>query len=286
MHRSLGRLLRKALRRVRPPSDTQLVSVADQLVEQDHDLGIPPIVFQTAESRLVHPSHAKAIRAFREINPSLSFVLFDGRERDEYMMKSWSGHPILDVYKRAKFGQMRADIFRYCIVYQRGGYYFDFNKGCQVSLRSLHPPEALGLVTYESNPSLLFPSPPQASNISNPFNLVAQWGFGFSARHELLRMAIERIVEIEPFFRDRRFKRPKEALLTMSAPGLFTYVFREYAAQFGLADIVEAGEDFNGFGLFRLRGSMKLQSRETYYGQQKDQEIVSSGGDSDKATNQ
>ncbi len=266
MTRPLSVSFRKALRRFRPQEKPELVDVGDQPAGPGREQDIPRVVYQTAESRLVHPSHAKSIAEFRGLNPDLAFQMFDAEERDDYMRSSWGTHPIADIYERAVFGQMKADIFRYCIVSERGGYYFDFNKGCSAPLTSLHTENATGLVSYESNPELLFPDHMAAERIANPFNLVLQWGFGFTAHHPFLTMLINRIVEIEPYFRDQAFDNPKMALLTMSAPGVFTDVFRRFVGTNGLGGIEEAGVDFNGHGIFRLRGSKKTTRDVLYYG--------------------
>ncbi len=274
MARPMAVRLRKTLKRFRREKEPDLVAVPDQDAGPGRDQEIPRVVFQTAESRLVHPTHAKSIAEFRALNPDLAFQMFGVEERDRYMGSVWGNHPIYEVYKRAVFGQMKADIFRYCIVVERGGYYFDFNKGCSKPLTQFHPPEAEGLISYETNPELLFPEPGVARQLQNPFNLVMQWAFGFRPEHPILQRVIDRIVQIEPYFRDKVFRNPKAALLTMSAPGIFTAVFREYVATHGLSGIVEAGDDLWGNGIFRLRGSKVLKSEVAYYGRLADRAIV------------
>ena len=275
MAHSGGTIFRKALRRLKPSQPAEMVKVENRKSESGREQQIPRVVYQTAESAWVHPSHAKSIAGFRDLNRDLSFELFDGAQRDSYMSAVWRDHGIFEVYRRATLGQMKADIFRYCIVWDRGGYYFDFNKGCGVPLTSLHPADASGLVSYESTPEMLFPSVAIAEKLSNPFNLVLQWGFGFVPRHDFLMQVINRIVEIEPFFRDKVFPEPKKALLTMSAPGVFTSVYREFVASSDDTKITEAGVDFLGHGIFRLRGSKKTAAH-PYYGGLRDQAIIRS----------
>jgi len=272
--RPLSVTVRKALKRLRPQQDPQLVAVPDQSAGPGREQTIPRVVFQTAESGRVHPTHAKAIAEFRALNPDLSFQLFDTGQRDDYMVSNWKKHPIFNVYQRAEFGQMKADIFRYCIVFERGGYYFDFNKGCKTPLTQLHPPDAEGLISYESNPELIFPDVETAEQLQNPFNLVMQWAFAFEPMHPFLEAVVNRIVTLEPFFRGQIFRFPKKALLTMSAPGVFTAVFRDYVKRHGLGSIAEAGVDFDGSGVFRLRGSKFLQNDRDYYGQQRNRRII------------
>ena len=55
----------------------------------------------------------------------------------------------LQVYQMSKFGQMRVDIFRYCILFERGGYYFDISKAYSESLDNLSNPNTEAVISYE-----------------------------------------------------------------------------------------------------------------------------------------
>lgn len=274
MSRPTSVTLRKLIRKLKPRKQTALVRVEDIRGRQGRDQRIPRVVFQTTESRWVHPAHFKSISQFREANDDLDFFVFDKEERDAYMESQWGSHRIFDVYNRSLFGQMKADIFRYCIVFDKGGYYVDFNKGVEGRITDFHPADSAGLVSYESNPELIFPDEEVATQLQNPFNLLMQWAFGFSPNHPFLEMVINRIVQIEPYFRDKTFKYPKSALLTLSAPGVFTRVFREYVGLHGLDGITEAGEDFFGKGIFRLRGSKYLWKEGEHYSSHRDKPLI------------
>ena len=86
---------------------------------------IPNVVYQTWIDNLFGKTHAKGIKNFRALNPELEFNLYDSNDLDAYMQNSYGSHQIYQVYKNTKFGPMKADIFRYCILYEKGGYYFD-----------------------------------------------------------------------------------------------------------------------------------------------------------------
>lgn len=282
MGRPLAVSLRKAWRRFSPAREPDFVVVEDSTGRAGRDQNIPRVVFQTAESRLVHPTHYKSIQEFRELNDDLDFVVFDREQRDDYMRSEWGNHPIFDVYSRALYGQMKADIFRYCVVYDRGGYYVDFNKGVGARITDFHSPDARGLISYETNPELLFPQEEVAKQLQNPFNLVMQWAFGFERHHPFLDLLLNRIVEIEPYFRDKVFRYPKSALLTMSAPGVFTQAFREYVSRHGMEGIAEAGEDFFGHGIFRLRGSKFLWKDGQHYDSDRNKPLIHGPGNPPK----
>lgn len=271
--RTLATALRKAVRFAKGHRQSDLVYPVDQIGEGGRKQLIPLTVYQTAESPGVHPLLGKSIQQFRSLNKDLSFVFFDRGARDVYMEEQWSNHPIFDVYRRARFGQMQADIFRYCIVYQRGGYYFDYNKGCGVPLTSLHEPDAEGLITAEPSQVLVFPEKTVAKKLLHPTHTFGQWAFAFTAGHPILLNAINRIVEIEPFVRNQVFHVPKDGVLILSATGLFTDVVRAYLSR-NNNGLTQAGINFHGTAIFRLRGSKIALKDSSHYSKLRNQRIL------------
>lgn len=106
------------------------------------DQQIPKIVYQTFRENSFGKTHLKEIYRFHNLNPDLAFMFFDEEHRDAWMTENFRGETILDICKRSSFGPSKADIFRYCIIYKLGGYYFDISKGCTTPLTELHAVEA------------------------------------------------------------------------------------------------------------------------------------------------
>ena len=77
---------------------------------------IPPIVIQTWEDRLFGKSHLREMAKFRDLNPELSFELWDRTQREAYLRTQWGEHPIFAIYQKSLFGPMKADIFRSCLM--------------------------------------------------------------------------------------------------------------------------------------------------------------------------
>lgn len=46
---------------------------------------IPSVLYQTWETNEIGQTHFKALDAFRQRNPELDFVFFDGKQMDDYM---------------------------------------------------------------------------------------------------------------------------------------------------------------------------------------------------------
>ena len=126
MNESIGYNLKKFARKF---TEFPLVEIKDRITHHKSTNTIPQNVYQTWETRSLGKTHAKSIQEFRENNPTFSFYLYEKEKRDSYMESSWGGEDISKIYFKSIFGPMKADIFRYCVLYDLGGYYFDIAKG-------------------------------------------------------------------------------------------------------------------------------------------------------------
>jgi inositol phosphorylceramide mannosyltransferase catalytic subunit len=235
--------------------DYPLVWVDDQDATVPIDQRIPPVVYQTWEDRYFGRRHAEEMRQFRALNPDLSFKLFDRESRDAYMTERWQDHAIYAVYANSLFGSMKADIFRFCILFDRGGYYFDIGKGCRKPLTSLHARDCSGLITFEDNDLFLPPCHEVFGLLSYPLKYALMWGLAFEQNHRIPEMMIDRIVDYYPLFRNVIFENPKSGILALASTGMYTSVVRDYFATSDAVGIKQLGIYFESYGIFALRGS-------------------------------
>jgi mannosyltransferase OCH1-like enzyme len=231
--------------------DMPFLPIGDQKSRNTPLQKIPPIVYQTWEKNIFGRRHRKSIRGFREVNSDLDFVLFDRVERDNYIKRAWGDSLVSKIYFESNFGALKADIFRYCILHDRGGYYFDISKGLDTKITALHKPTDIGVISFESNPCA-FQGP---TSVAHPKNLVVQWGLGFESNHPILKNHIERIERTYVEFSGKTFPQPKQAILEFTGPIAFTKTVHEYAKNNGMDHIAQLGIDFLGHGIFSLRGS-------------------------------
>lgn len=259
------KLLRRLIRKLKGSPPPPLRRLASEAGVAGKGQRIPSHVYQTIEIPWVHQDFAESHLEFRSRNPSLKFHLFDSNERAAYMYANWGSHPIYEIFQKAVFAQMRADIFRYCIIFDRGGYYFDVNKGCKVPLNSLHSQNDSGFISFESHQFYLFPTPVTARALRSPMNYVIQFAFGFEAGHPVLKRAIESIVALAPFFDEKHFPDPKGAIMALTGPGLFTRAIHEYFSQASLGGIAQVSVDLDNQLEFRLKGSRKLINPRLHY---------------------
>jgi mannosyltransferase OCH1-like enzyme len=216
---------------------------------------IPPTVIQLWAAKSFGKTHSTAIEEFRSINTDISFLLFDDNESNAYIENNWGTHPIHEIYKSSRFGPLKADIFRYCMLYELGGYYFDINKGCSVPLRSLHLPSDRRLLSYEASFCSVLPDLRTARCFQYPNRYLIQWGFGFAPKDPILKRVIELICAYYPLFKGKEFQDPKSAILAFTGPGMFTKAVREVVQAEGRFDGAQAGINFNGHGIPWMPGS-------------------------------
>lgn len=207
---------------------------------------IPARLIQTAEQNRFGRNHHQTLTQLRERNPELHCELWDAERRDSYMQTHWGEHPIGQLYRKAQFGAMRADLFRYCVIHDRGGFYLDINKLLIQPLRSFLKPNSEGLISFEQTWCQLPPPPAAAGRLAHPDRYVLQWCFGFRAGHPLLTLLLEAIVALAPGFDDRVFRDPGEAIRSFTGPGVFTATVRRYLEQQEDPHLVQAGIDFDG----------------------------------------
>ena len=231
-----------------------LIELNDQIRENNPNFNIPSVVYQTWETNLFGKTHFKEIIKFRNINQDLSFILFDKKKRDTYMLKNWSTHEIYQVYSRSKLGVMKSDIFRHCILYDKGGYYFDISKGCKVPLRSLHNSQTEAIISNEPVDCIVPPSSNSFSKLKYPHNNFLTWGLGFKKRHPIPKLMIEFIANDYRYYIGKIFEWPKLGVLSLTATGQFTKVVREYIENHPHDNLVQAGIYFNGKGIFSMKG--------------------------------
>lgn len=230
-------------------------TLRDCYAAETDDWKIPNTCYQTWVNHKFGRSHLAEIRIFRQQNSDISFVLYNEEMLNRYMRESWGHHPIYPIFLDSKFGPMRADIFRYCILYEKGGYYFDISKGSDLSIRGMHNPQTEAIISFENNYHGWEVPDSIKRRLDFPDNLVIQWGMGFVKGHPILERMIDSIVENESSFRGKVFTIPKNAILDYTGPRGFTKVVHESIESLSIGTLTQAGVDFFGHGSYALKGS-------------------------------
>ncbi len=217
-----------------------------ELAESLCNKAIPCNVYQVWTHSVLGKSHSERLAEFIHLNPEYRFWLYDADQMDAYMQEHYADHPVYSVYINAQYGPVKTDIWRYCILFERGGFYFDINKMVEVPLSTIVQPADTAVVSYEKN--LLpagFVKGPEC--LAHPDRLVLNWGFGFAKGHPILAAILENIVADYPAYKGVRFPNVKEAILNLTGPHQLTKTIHQMTLK-RPPMIREAGVDFYGHG--------------------------------------
>ena len=146
------------------------------------------------------------------------------------MKKYWIDKEIYKIYSKAKFQQMKADIFRYCFLFDNGGYWLDIKSSIffNISEFEVTKPEALLLLSphnleeKEISKELL----PYTKSLNN--RRLTNWFIGAKKDSLFINNLIENIVKESIDYKNKKFLEPKEAILNLTGPKQLTRTFLSY----------------------------------------------------------
>ena len=85
---------------------------------------IPKHVYQTWRDSNIPKNIEEGMISLRKKNPELEFHFFDDNECRDFIEK-YFGNRVLDAYNTLIPGAYKADLWRYCVLYIKGGIYID-----------------------------------------------------------------------------------------------------------------------------------------------------------------
>ncbi len=104
---------------------------------------IPLVVYQTWKNKNINSDIInKIINRNKILNPEFQFILCDDCECGKFILENFSS----DIYKaymhlNPHFGAAKADFWRYCVLYKKGGIYLDIKIELKVPLVRIIRPE-------------------------------------------------------------------------------------------------------------------------------------------------
>ncbi|SDJ10291.1 glycosyltransferase family 32 protein [Lutimaribacter saemankumensis] len=94
---------------------------------------IPEIIHQTFSSTRLENKMRNAVKSWLDLNPSYSYHFYDDADQTEFV-RTHFGKRVHAAYNRLSEGAFRADLWRYCVLYQLGGVYADIDTVCLTPL--------------------------------------------------------------------------------------------------------------------------------------------------------
>jgi inositol phosphorylceramide mannosyltransferase catalytic subunit len=229
---------------------------------------IPNHVYQTWKRPVLPLLLALEVKRFRAMNLDYSFSFFDDRRMADYMSGNYAGHPILEVFRAARTPVIKADIWRYCLLYREGGVYCDIKSAMTVPLREVIHDDYSELIAFEglqwknllfpgsyADKDILLPAPPHSirSNLEYPDNTILNWLLCFERGNPILEEVINLIVRHASFYRKRIFDNVSMAGNHFTGVIAFTQAVWMWMQKTGERP-QQAGLGYHGHGRWKLRG--------------------------------
>ena len=107
---------------------------------------IPKIIHQTWSSKEENHSIDKLRDTWIKKNPHFLYHYYDDNDIHAYIEEHFDEHT-LHCYNRIVNGSLKADFFRYCVLYKEGGVYIDVDIACLVPLDDLFDLDNMDVIT-------------------------------------------------------------------------------------------------------------------------------------------
>jgi len=105
-------------------------------VNKNYSNNIPLVIYQTWYTKHLPPKMKQCIEDIKYKNPEFDHYLYDDDDCRNFIKDNFDTS-ILDAYDRLIPGAYKADLWRYCILYKRGGIYLDVKFKCDPEFKLL-----------------------------------------------------------------------------------------------------------------------------------------------------
>uniref|UniRef100_A0A6C0D854 Glycosyltransferase n=1 Tax=viral metagenome TaxID=1070528 RepID=A0A6C0D854_9ZZZZ len=181
--------------------------------QEQFDIKIPKRIFQTHKSIEYIQSVPKlqnALNSWRRYVPEFGYHFFTDEMCDEFMkteMVEEFGDIIYEAYNKLHLAVMKADLWRYCVIYKYGGIYADTDAICMCNPNMFTLYDTMLVCAPENDVHL------------------CQWCFAGPANSPMLRsiieLSLERIIKIEEI-------KGEHVIHYLTGPGVFTDGIERY----------------------------------------------------------
>ncbi len=185
-------------------------------------MAIPKVIHQTFKTSALPFISRWHINNFRKKNPEYKYEFYDDEKVESFFSEEFEPN-VFSSYKKLNIGAAKADMFRYAVLYKRGGVYLDIDSGINGKLDSFIKPDDKAIITYEGHPGFY-----------------AQWALIYEARHPFLKRTLEKIVE------NISLNKYPNDVHRMTGPSVYTEAINECLKENPAIPYRLLGTDYNG----------------------------------------
>ena len=104
--------------------------ITDTIHNNINNDNIPKHIYQTFKNRIVSKNMANVTKSWKVNNPTYNYTFYTDIEQDQFIVDNF-GERVVNAYRSLIPKAYRADLWRYCILYIKGGIYSDINTICE-----------------------------------------------------------------------------------------------------------------------------------------------------------
>jgi hypothetical protein len=186
---------------------------------------IPFIVHQTFYTKKLPLEIIKIIQKNKKICPRYKFIFYDDQDCEQFI-KTYFNKKIYNAYMMLNncYGAMKADFFRYCVLYKLGGVYLDIKSKINIPLGLIIKPDDSCILDIPRNNL-------EPWRKDNP--TYEQWLLIFEPNHPYLNEMIEQMVsnienKYEPQILGYSILTSKQKILQLTGPDALTRAINTY----------------------------------------------------------
>jgi inositol phosphorylceramide mannosyltransferase catalytic subunit len=194
-------------------------------------MAIPKTIFQTYKNHQLPWITQWYIKRFQKRNPEYDYQFYDD-ERIKLFIKEEFGKEYYDLYSRITIGAVKADFFRYAILYKKGGVYLDIDS---LNIKKLD--------------YFILPSDTAIISLENNLEYYVQWALIFEPGHPFLKKTLEMVVD------NLKANRYPNDGHKMTGPTVYTQAIKECLHESNTIAYRQLDVDYDGNFKFHYRFS-------------------------------
>jgi mannosyltransferase OCH1-like enzyme len=192
---------------------------------------IPNIIHQTFINKILPAEIVSIIKHNKKVCPSCKFIFYDDNDCDNFIKNNFVERTYC-AYKNINpvYGAMKADFFRYCVLYKLGGVYLDIKSIIYYPIFKLLKPDDICILDLPRN---------YLEKWRKNSPTYEQWLLIFAPGHPYLLEMINQMthyieIKYEPKIYNYGVLNSKQQILHVTGPDAFTKVINNYNEKNGI----------------------------------------------------
>jgi mannosyltransferase OCH1-like enzyme len=114
-----------------------IVAFIGQKNKENFENQIPLHIYQTWHTKKLPPKMHECVEKLKMDNPEFEHHLYDIEECHNFIKNNFDKR-VLNAFNKLKPSAFKADLWRYCILYKKGGVYLDIKYQCEPGFKLIH----------------------------------------------------------------------------------------------------------------------------------------------------